>query len=98
MSQICINVPTFRANHTIELEVTVDGKKSVMNYRVESVEWPDHLTPTERIEVLRNYISNYQEGWELVNIGPAGDGLIPVTFRERSDLVRQSLQEMVDQL
>ncbi len=98
MSQICINVPTFRTNHTIGLEVTLDGKKHVMNYRVEAIEWPEHLSPEERIEVLRTYIRNYEEGWELVNIGPAGDGVIPMTFRERSDLIRQPLDEMVERL
>lgn len=96
MSQICINVPTFRANHTIGLEVTLDGKKHVMNYRVESVQWPEHLNSEERIEVLRTYIRDYDKNWELVNIGPADSGLIAVTFRERSDLMRQHIEEMME--
>ena len=98
MSQICINVPTFRTNHTIGLEVTLDGKKHVMNYRVEAIEWPEHCTPEERIELLRAYIRGYDDGWELVNIGPAGDGVIPMTFRERTDLVQQSYGEMMKEL
>ena len=98
MSQICINVPTFRNNHTIGVEVTLDGKKHVMNYRVEAITWPMNLSAEDRIEVLRTYIRDYEEGWELVNIGPAGDGVIPMTFRERTDLVRQSLGEMMKQL
>ncbi|MFQ5568698.1 MAG: hypothetical protein ACE5G0_03425 [Rhodothermales bacterium] len=83
MSQICINVPTFQAQHTIGLEVTLDGAKHVMNYRVESIEWPEHLPPEERIDLLRTYIRDYDKAWELVNIGPAGGGLIPMTFKQR---------------
>ena len=83
MSQICINVPTFQTQHTIGVEVTLDGKKHVMNYRVESVDWPEELDPEYRIDILRTYIRDYDKGWELVNIGPANGGLIPMTFRER---------------
>ena len=83
MSQICINVPTFQAQHTIGVEVTLDGKKHVMNYRVESVDWPEELDPEYRIDILRTYIRDYDKGWELVNIGPANGGLIPMTVRER---------------
>ena len=83
MSQICINVPTFQAQHTIGVEVTLDGQKHVMNYRVESVDWPEGLDPEHRIDILRTYIRDYDKGWELVNIGPANGGLIPMTFRER---------------
>ncbi len=59
MSQICINVPTFQTQHTIGVEVTLDGKKHVMNYRVESVDWPEELDPEYRIDILRTYIRDY---------------------------------------
>jgi hypothetical protein len=83
MSQICINVPTFRPEHTIGVEVTLDGQKHVMNYRVESIDWPEDLDPEYRIDLLRTYIRDYDKAWQLVNIGPASGGLIPVTFRQR---------------
>ena len=41
------------------------------------------LDPEYRIDILRTYIRDYDKGWELVNIGPASGGLIPMTFRER---------------
>ncbi len=83
MSQICINVPTFAAQHTIGVEVTLDGQKHVMTYRVESVEWPEYLAAEDRIDILRTYIRDYDKDWELVNIGPAGGGVIPMTFKQR---------------
>lgn len=83
MSMICIPVPNLQVQHTVGVEVTVDGKKHVMNYRVESFPWPDHLSGDERIDNLRMYIRDYEDDWELVQIGPPGGGLVPVTFRQR---------------
>ena len=84
MSQICINVPPLEAQQTIDLEVTINGKKRVMNYRVETFLWPETLPAHERIDHLRAWIRNYDAGWELVQIGPSSGGLVPVTFRQKS--------------
>lgn len=84
MSQICIHVPPFEAQQTVDLEVTINGRRHVMNYRVETFAWPDELTPDARIEQLRAWIRDYDASWELVQIGPAGGGLVPVTFRKTS--------------
>ncbi len=83
MSMICIPVPDLQVHRTIALEVTVNGKKHVMNYRVESFPWPEHASGEERIELLKGYIRDYEADWELVQIGPPGDGLVPITFRQR---------------
>ncbi len=84
MNEICIHVPSLRENQTVDVEVTVNGKKQLMNYRVESFDWTlgGHEL-TGRIERLRSMIDGYDEGWELVQIGiPDGD-LVPVMFRKR---------------
>ncbi|MDX1548191.1 MAG: hypothetical protein R3247_14430 [Rhodothermales bacterium] len=81
MSQICVSVPPLQVQQTIDLEVTINGKKRVMNYRVETFAWPEALPPSERIDRLRDWIEGYDAGWELVQIGRAGSGLVPVTFR-----------------
>ncbi len=83
MSQICINVPRLKIHQTINLEVTIDGKKQVMNYKVESFPWTDELDPIERIDVLRSFINDYKDEWDLVQIGPPDDHLIPVMFKQR---------------
>jgi len=84
MNEICIHVPSMRENQTVDVEVTVNGKKQLMNYRVESFDWTlgGHEL-TGRIERLRSMIAGYEDGWELVQIGiPDGD-LVPVMFRKR---------------
>lgn len=83
MNQICVSVPAIRAGHTIGLTVTIDGKQHVMNYRVESVPWAEWKSLGQRIDVLRDFIGEYDEGWELVQIGPPANGLVPVTFRQQ---------------
>ena len=82
MSVVCIPVPDLHVHKTVGLEVTVDGKKRVMNYRVESVPWDENARPTERIDELRDFLAEYDESWDLVQIGPPDGGMVPLTFRQ----------------
>lgn len=84
MNEICIHVPTLRDEQTVEVEVTVDGKRRLMNYRVETFDWTlGGRDVRGRIDRLRSLIDAYDPGWELVQIGiPDGD-LVPVMFRQR---------------
>ena len=82
MSQICIHVPPFEAQQTVDLDVTINGRRHALSYRVETFAWPEALAADARIEQLRTWIRDYEAGWELVQIGPAGGGLVPVTFRK----------------
>ncbi|MGA7305767.1 MAG: hypothetical protein WBW88_12885 [Rhodothermales bacterium] len=81
MSKICIYVPDTKAEHTVGLEVTLDGVKKVATYRVESLEWPADVSSSERISRLRTYVQTYPREWELVQIGPSAHGAVPITFR-----------------
>lgn len=88
MNEICIHVPSLRENQTVDVEVTVNGEKQLMNYRVESIDWTlGGRDITSRIAYLRSRINGYDEGWELVQIGiPDGD-VVPVMFRRREGVV-----------
>lgn len=81
MSKICIYVPDAEPRHTVGLEVTLNGEKKVATYRVESFEWPDDVSSSERIDRLRTYVKTYPREWELVQIGPSSRGVVPITFR-----------------
>jgi hypothetical protein len=80
MSKICIYIPDEELAHTVGLEVTVGDTKRLANYRVESFEWPDNLSSVERVDRLREFLFNYDPGWQLVQIGPAVHEKVPVTF------------------
>jgi len=82
MSVICIPIPDLHRHSTVGLEITVDGVRRVMNYRVEAVDWPGHLDPEARIDLLRTHIRTHEPGWELVQIGPPDGDRVPVTFRQ----------------
>jgi hypothetical protein len=84
MSTICIPVPMPEAGESIEMEVTVGGTKHLMQYRVEQLQWQPGTTHDERIDQLRDFIRNYEAGWELVQIGAPGPKSVPITFRQRS--------------
>lgn len=88
MNEICIHVPSLRENQTVDVEVTVNGEKQLMNYRVESIDWTQGGRDiTSRIAYLRSRINGYDEGWELVQIGiPDGD-VVPVMFRRREGVL-----------
>ncbi|MDA1029010.1 MAG: hypothetical protein O3B41_08155 [Bacteroidetes bacterium] len=82
MKQICIQVPSLQSNQTVDVEVTVNGKKRLMNYRLESFDWSQGGYDTSlKIQRLRELIHGYDPGWELVQIGVPDGNLVPVMFR-----------------
>ena len=84
MNEICIHVPSLKAQQSVEVEVTFNGKKRLMNYRVETFDWTLGGTdPAGRIERLRSMIADYDADWELVQIGVPDNDLVPVMFRQR---------------
>lgn len=83
MEQVCIPVPMPAEDETLELEVTIGGTTHLMQYRIETMHWGPDVTPDERIERLRTFIQNYDPAWSLVQIGAPGEGMVPITFRQR---------------
>ena len=83
MNEICIHVPSLDEQQTVEVAVTVNGKRQLMNYRVESFDWSSGVDPVHRIERLRGMIESYDSRWELVQIGIPDGHLVPVMFRQR---------------
>lgn len=82
MSMICIPIPDLHKHATVGVEVTINGERRVMNYRVESFPWTEDAYTTARIDELRHFVADYDSTWELVQIGPPDGGLISVTFRQ----------------
>ncbi len=88
MKTICIQVPSLQENDVVDVEVTVNGEKRLINYRVESFDWTRGGFDTEhRIERLRELIKEYDSSWELVQIGMPDRDLIPVMFRRSARVV-----------
>jgi len=71
------------SGETLELEVTVGGKRHLMQYRIETLHLSTDLTPDARFARLQQFIQDYDSDWSLVQIGAPGEGVVPITFRQR---------------
>jgi hypothetical protein len=86
MREIIILIPDLEPEQNVEIEVSINGRKKTMQYRVELINWEGAgVPPADKITVLRHKIANYDKGWELVEIGAPTDENIPLTFRRRID-------------
>ena len=84
MNHICINIPTVGPERAVELEVTIDGQKRLMHYRVVTCDWTkDGADTKHRMDTLRAFIRSFEPAWELVQIGtPTRENRVPVMFRQ----------------
>ena len=82
MSQICVPVPPIEETQTIDLDVVIDGQAQRVKYRVETLEWPEHMG--SRADALREFIASHVEEWLLVQIGTPTADHVPVMFRLRT--------------
>ena len=82
MPNITIQLPVIDAEHKIEIEVKVNGKKKKYHYRVELFEWEECSDVEKKAVCLKNKIQHYDPHWKLVQIGEATDKNISVMFKE----------------
>jgi hypothetical protein len=88
MREIVILVPDVDIEQNIEIDVRINGKKKTIQYRVELLSWEgNNAKPQDRVSVLRHYISEYNKGWELVEIGAPSENNIPVMFRRKKIVI-----------
>lgn len=84
MGGIKIELPLLDAEHSVEIEVRINGKRRTYTYRVELLDWDECEEPPEiRIQCLRRKIDSVGEGWQLISIGAPGDRNVPIMFRKK---------------
>lgn len=84
MREIVILIPELEPEQNVEIEVSINGRKKTMQYRVELINWEGAgVPPADKVTVLKHKIANYDKDWELVEIGAPTDENIPLTFRRR---------------
>jgi hypothetical protein len=96
MPHIAIPLPPGKGKQDIEIEITINGQKQQLHYRVELFYWTDCQVPTvNRVECIRNLLSDYDEDWMLYFIGDPNDEFVPVTFVKKKDwLLQRQLTKM----
>lgn len=88
MKDVNIPLPEFLDQQIAEIEVKINGKKRLFNFRVESFQWePDKesWSVDQKINRLRELIDNYSKNWELIQIfKPKEDSkYVQVLYRQR---------------
>lgn len=79
MSTISIQLPPIEAEHSVEVDVRVNGEQRLFRYRVEVFD----LGPgVQRVDVLRRMIAAYDSRWQLMQIGAPTATSVPVMFRQ----------------
>lgn len=95
MSYIAIPIPNIPGKQEIEIEVTINGQRQALYYRIELFYWFDCRTPGrrtatfDRVECIREMLSGYDQDWSLYYIGEPTDVFVPITFVRREDLAIQ---------
>ena len=64
MPKISIQLPPVDADDTVEVEVTVNGKKRKSMYRMVIFAWEEYAEPYEpRVEGLKRIVNGYDKDW-----------------------------------
>jgi hypothetical protein len=88
MNTVSIELPPIDAEKSVEVEVRVNGKKSLLSYRLEVFQWREWCRPEEqRVECLKRMIQSYDRQWQLMHIGTPTEQMVPIMFRRVSQPV-----------
>ncbi len=90
MPHIAIPIPSGPGKQEIEIEMTVNGQRQQIHYRVELFYWSDcELPMVNRVECVRNILNEYNQDWMLYYIGEPTDDFIPIIFVKKKEYAAQ---------
>ncbi|MEO1263034.1 MAG: hypothetical protein AAFZ15_29770 [Bacteroidota bacterium] len=90
MPHIAIPIPPGKGKQNIEIEMTINGEKQKLQYRVELFYWTDCKLPiVNRVECIREILSDYDKDWMLYFIGEPTDDFVPITFVKKEDWAKK---------
>jgi len=85
MKEVVLSIPTLEAEQNLEIDVRINGKKRTLKYRVEIVHWKgSEPSSEEKVTVIRHAIDDYDQDWELIQIGAPDKDKIPLMFRKKT--------------
>ena len=89
MREVVILIPKVDIEQNIEIDVRINGRKKTLQYRVELLSWEgDDSESVDRVKTIKHKIEEYDQNWELVEIGAPDNGNIPLMFRRREEILR----------
>ena len=88
MREVVVLIPEIEPEQNVEIEVSINGRKRMIHYKVELLNWEkNEVPPKDKVTVLRHFIEEKEKDWELVEIGAPDDGNIPLMFRKKQSAV-----------
>lgn len=86
MAHIAIPIPSQLGKQDIEVEVSINGQRQALHYRVELFYWNECGLPTvDRAECLRHILSQFDKDWTLYYMGSPTEQFIPITFVRKKE-------------
>lgn len=90
MTYIAIPIPSIPGKQDIDIQVTINGSRQELHYRVELLHWDECPVPTsDRVECIRHMLNQYDDEWTLYYIGAPTDDFVPITFVKKGDMAIQ---------
>lgn len=84
MREIVVLIPDVDVEQNVEIEVRINGRKKTMQYRVELIRWEGNdEAPSNKVQVIRHKIEEYDKDWDLIEIGAPNKDNIPLMFRKK---------------
>lgn len=87
MREVVVLIPEIEPEQNVEIEISINGRKKTINYKVELLNWEkNEVPPKDKVTVLKHFIEEKEKNWELVEIGAPDNGNIPLMFRKRQEV------------
>ena len=87
MPKVAIELPPVDTDDKVEVELTINGVKRKLTYRVELFDWEDYVqNGDDRVTCLKRMIDTYDKQWSLVQIGVPTDTNITLMFELRENV------------
>ncbi|HEX9970496.1 MAG TPA: hypothetical protein VGD14_00360 [bacterium] len=82
MPNVSVQLPMIEADQSIEVTVTINGQQKRFNYRIEIFPWSECREVVNKADCLRRVIENYDQHWQLIQIGEATENDVTLMFKQ----------------
>jgi hypothetical protein len=92
MINLAIPIPSMPGQQDIEIEMSMNGVKQKLHYRVEVIRWSEcevGLASEDRVACVRDLVQSYDTDWVIYHIGTPTEEYVPLTFIRKEDWAAQ---------
>lgn len=82
--EIKILIPDTEHGDSVDIKVVASGK-TMVQYRLEVIQYPEGKTLQTRADFVKEKIDNYDKQFMVVEIGVDSENRVPILFRQIND-------------